>query len=239
MEAIVLAGGLGVRLRSAVPDLPKPLAPIGGKPFLSYLLNYWVDQGITRFVLSVGYKHEAFQKHFGLKYKNADILYVVENEPLGTGGGLFLAMEQLQTREPFLVLNGDTFFAVDTQDLFSHHSKYGAELTLSLAEVTENNRYSGVLLGENGLIRSLEMRDENANNMLINGGVYLAEHNIFRSHKKNVREKLSLEDDLLPDLLNQKQSVGGFLSKGTFVDIGIPQDYQRATEILLPYSSNL
>ena len=239
MEAIVLAGGMGTRLRSAIPGLPKPMAPIGGKPFLSYLLNYWVGQGIKRFILSVGYKHEVIQRQFGFRYKNTEIHYVVETEPLGTGGGVLLAMEQLRTKESFLILNGDTFFAVNQHDFLNYHSKYGADITLSLAEVTENNRYSGVLIGEDGWIHSMEARTEVSETCEINGGVYLVEHDFLSSHKKSAQEKCSLEDDLLPEFLNQKKRVAGFLSRGTFIDIGVPQDYERATEILLPYSSDL
>jgi len=230
---------MGTRLRSAIPDLPKPMAPIEGKPFLGYLLNYWVGQGIKRFILSVGYKHEVIQRQFGFRYKDTEIHYAVETEPLGTGGGLLLAMEQLRTKESFLILNGDTFFAVNRPDLLNHHYKYGADITLSLAEVAKNNRYSGVLLGEDGWIHSMETRAEVSETCEINGGVYLVDHDFLRSSTKNAHEKCSLEDDLLPEFLNKKKRVAGFLSGGAFIDIGIPQDYERAIEILLPYGSDV
>ena len=114
--AIILAGGLGTRLRSAVPDLPKPMAPIGGRPFLDHLLDYWIGQGINRFVLSVGYRHEMIIDHFGNNYKHAELDYVIEQEPMGTGGGFLLAAEKIGKNAPFLLLNGDTF-AVDLKAL--------------------------------------------------------------------------------------------------------------------------
>ena len=96
MEAIILAGGLGTRLRPAVPNLPKPMAPVNGRPFLEHQIDYWIRQGVRRFVLSVGYMHEAIEGYFGASYRGAEIAYAVERSPLGTGGGLLLAMDDLQ-----------------------------------------------------------------------------------------------------------------------------------------------
>ena len=101
--AVILAGGLGTRLRSAVPDLPKPMAPVAGRPFLEHLLDYWIAQGINRFVLSVGYRHESIVDHFGVAYKSAELLYAIEETPLGTGGALLLAAGKVAAGESFLV----------------------------------------------------------------------------------------------------------------------------------------
>ena len=111
-EAIVLAGGLGTRLREAVPDLPKCMAPVNGKPFLHYLLTYFQQQGIERFLLSVGYKHELVSDYFASSSQDFNVSYIVENEPLGTGGGIELAMPAVKGKN-VLVLNGDTFFKID------------------------------------------------------------------------------------------------------------------------------
>jgi len=156
MEAIILAGGLGTRLRSAVPSLPKPMAPIKGKPFLGYLFDYWLHQGIKHFILSVGYKCEVIREQFGTKHKDADVNYAIENEPLGTGGGLLLAIKQLRSKEPFLLLNGDTFFAVNLNNLFQYHKNCRSDMTLSLVETKNNKRYSGVLLDKHGLVYSID-----------------------------------------------------------------------------------
>ena len=112
-SAVILAGGLGTRLRSVVSDVPKPMAPVGGRPFLEYQLEYWINQGISRFVLSVGYRHEAITEHFGSRYKGVELEYAVEEQPLGTGGGLLLAAEKLKQDTPFLLLNKDTYFKTD------------------------------------------------------------------------------------------------------------------------------
>lgn len=111
ITAIILAGGMGTRLRSAVPDLPKPMAPIHERPFLEHQMDYWIGQGVSRFIVSVGYMKEVIMDHFGASYRATPLTYAIEEEPLGTGGGLLLAAQGLS--ETFLVLNGDTFFEVD------------------------------------------------------------------------------------------------------------------------------
>ena len=126
-SAVILAGGLGTRLRSAVPDLPKPMAPIGGRPFLEYQLDYWIVQGISRFVLSVGYRHEAIMQHLGTRYKGIELEYAIEKRPLGTGGGLLLAAEKASRGGPFLLLNGDTYFAADWKVLNAYALAHDAD----------------------------------------------------------------------------------------------------------------
>ena len=111
--AIILAGGLGTRLRGTLPDLPKPMAPVAGRPFLAHQLDHWIAQGVVRFVLSVGYRAVAISNHFGDRYRGVPIDYVVEPAPLGTGGALALAATKLRSNEPALLLNGDTYFDVD------------------------------------------------------------------------------------------------------------------------------
>src|SRR2546425_12065025 len=116
-EAIVLAGGLGTRLRSVVADVPKPMAPIGGRPFLEYLFDHWIGQGIRRFTLSVGYRHETITGHFGNAYRGVALRYVVEEAPLGTGGALLRTLGAFPGEAPVLLLNGDTYFPVDVERL--------------------------------------------------------------------------------------------------------------------------
>ena len=238
MEAIILAGGLGKRLRSAVPKLPKPLAPIAGKPFLTYLFDFWIAQGVDHFVLSVGYKYEAIQYEFGAHYKSAQIDYAIETTPLGTGGGLLLSLEKLRSSEPFLILNGDTFFNINRIEILNHHSTNAADITLSLFEVSHNNRYSPALLDENGFIHSLEKRSKTSQNNWANGGVYVMTLNLLHEHANHHDKNYSLEDELLPDLLRKRRRVAGFISNGDFVDIGSPEDYVRAEEILFRNHGN-
>jgi len=179
MEAIILAGGLGSRLRATVPDLPKPMAPIHGRPFLEYLLDYWVGQGVNRFVLSVGYKRDIIEEHFATRYKGTEVDYAVEDQPLGTGGGLLLALKHLRRTGPFLIMNGDTFFEVDLAPMRRYHQEKRADLTIALREVEANSRYGSVGIDKEAKITTFDNRARTSGRALINGGVYLAEKSAF------------------------------------------------------------
>ena len=132
LEAVVLAGGLGTRLRSVLPDLPKPMAPVNGRPFLEYLLDFWISQGVEHFVLSVGYRYQAVLDHFGFSYRDIPIDYSIESKPVGTGGGLFLASEKIFSDQPFFVINGDTYFPVEANSILNFHTETKSGLTLVL-----------------------------------------------------------------------------------------------------------
>lgn len=215
MEAIILAGGLGTRLRSVCPDLPKPLAPVRGKPFLSHLMNYWESQGVTHFILSVGYLHEKILATYGSSFEEIPITYAIEKTPLGTGGALLHSLSKLQDSDhPFLVLNGDTFFPVPLNDF-----QMTRDCTLALHPTKENTRYDGVHLSPSGKI--LKLGDPSSN--LINGGCYLFQSHIFKSFEL---EPYSLEQDLLPTLI-EKGICYGQSFDSPFIDIGIPEDYNR------------
>src|SRR5258708_22700208 len=121
MQAIILAGGKGMRLRAEVPDLPKPLAPVAGRPFLEHQMAYWVSQGVNRFILSVGYKAEMITGSVGTHFRDAEVVYAVEDQPLGTGGGLLPARTQIKEEEPFLLGNGGTIFARPLSGLGGFH----------------------------------------------------------------------------------------------------------------------
>ena len=155
MQAVILAGGKGTRLRAEVPDLPKPLAPVNGRPFLEYQMAYWVGQGVDRFVLSVGYMAEKVIERTGDRFAGKPVVYAVEDRPLGTGGALLLAMRQLNTGEPFLVLNGDTYFDVPLSDLRRFHAAKTSDWTFGLFRTNDTKRYLGVGLGADDRLISL------------------------------------------------------------------------------------
>ncbi|MDA8560510.1 nucleotidyltransferase family protein [Nitrospinae bacterium] len=228
MEAIVLAGGLGTRLREAVADVPKPMAPISERPFLEYLLNYWIGQGVDRFILSVGYKWKIIQNHFGSIYKSAAIEYSIENTPLGTGGGILLAIKQLTEKQPCLLLNGDTFFKVPLADFLKFHNQNAAEISLALRQISGANRYDWVILNNDNSVEAFEPRSQELKSGQINGGVYLLNPKIFKGLTWDGSSKLSLEDDIIPQALNANRQLKGFICAEKFIDIGIPEDYQAA-----------
>lgn len=229
MEAIVLAGGLGTRLRAAVPDLPKPMAPVNGRPFLERLLDYWIAQGVTTFILSTGYRYEALAAHFGAAFHGAVIRQVVEDRPLGTGGGLLLASGSLVEAGPFLVLNGDTFFEVPLAALREFHAAHRAQATLSLFRTPQQGRYTGINVGKAGEIRSF---GTGARGALANGGVYLMERSLLEGGPWRPASAVSLEEDILPFAVQAGKRVYGMECSGRFLDIGVPEDYARAAAVL-------
>lgn len=230
LEAIILAGGLGTRLRSTVPDLPKPMAPINGRPFLEHQMDYWIQKGVTRFVLSVGFMREKIMSHFLHQYRGFEVVYAEEYNPLGTGGGLLLAYQKLNGDQPFLVMNGDTFFEVNLKGLQEFHQEKKASITLALFKVEENDRYMGVKVSDAGYIE--KFKAEQGVSQLANGGVYLMSHDVLKNIPWPTGAKLSLEDDLFQSLKQAGHQIGGVVFEGRFIDIGVPSDYQRASTLL-------
>ena len=229
-EAIVLAGGLGTRLRSVVADVPKPMAPIGSRPFLEYLLDHWIDQGIRRFTLSVGYRHEAIASHFGSAYRGAAIRYAVEQAPLGTGGALLRALDAFRIEAPVLLLNGDTYFAVDLAPLNEFACKHAADIAFALFETDDRVRYMGLDLDPDGRILKLSARDRSPH--LANGGVYWLRPDALRDRTAGDERPQSLESDVFPALLESGAKLYGRAFDGTFIDIGVPDDFRRAQDLI-------
>ena len=192
-------------------------------------MDFWIDQGISRFILSVGYLNQSISSHFGDSYRSVQIDYVQENIPLGTGGGLLMAAKNLA--EPFLLLNGDTFFEVDLNDLCLFHNEHDAEWTMSLFRSKDLDRYMGVDLEDNGEILSLQSGG-NELTLLANGGVYLVNPSPLKKLNYKPYTKSSLENDLLPKFISLGGGLYGLESSGKFIDIGVPEDYYRAQKIL-------
>lgn len=234
MDAIILAGGKGTRLRAEVPDLPKPLAPINGRPFLEYQMSYWVSQGVDRFVLSVGYMAERVIEQIGDRFDGVPVVYAVEERPLGTGGGLLLAIGQLKAGESFLVLNGDTFFDVPLSNLRRFHEERKSDWTFGLFRTNDTRRYLGVDLdGEDRLV-SLAAPAADGDTVWANGGVYLISSGVLDPIADRFKGETSLEGEIIPALLERKCPMHGFRHGGAFIDIGLPADYRRAASILVP-----
>ena len=179
ITAIILAGGRGTRLQSVISEVPKPMAPIHGRPFLEYQLDYWIKQGVSKIILAIGYKANIIQNHFGESYRGIPIQYSVEQEPLGTGGGLRLAVENLDA-EYCLLLNGDTFFDVNLDDLLSFHINNNADWTFSLFKTEDTKRYMGMEICEDGRVQELQVESKE-NACLANGGVYVFRPDIIKN----------------------------------------------------------
>lgn len=227
-EAIILAGGLGTRLRSVVADQPKCMAPINGKPFLFYVINYLQKNGIEKFIFSVGYKHEAIEEYLQNDYSSLDYEISFETKPLGTGGGIKLAIEKA-TEQNILACNGDTLFKIDLQELDNFHKAKYADCSLCLKPMENFDRYGVVELNDNGSIYSFKEK-KFYDSGLINGGVYAL--NVEQFKKENLPVKFSFEKDYL-ERNTQLSSAGkiklfGLIQEEYFIDIGIPEDYERA-----------
>ncbi len=227
-EAIVLAGGMGTRLRSVVKEVPKPMAPINGRPFLEYLMDYLIGQGIEKVVFSVGYKSGAITDYFGCRYKGCEIDYAFEENPLGTGGAIRLAMEMIKGSD-VLVTNGDSLFLVDISKEYLFHKKRNAMATLALKPMRNFDRYGCVLVDDDGKIIRFEEKKPMEKG-LINGGMYLFDVQKFM--KVDMPEKFSIESEFFERFVDEGYFFG-YREDAYFLDIGIPEDFAQAKKDFL------
>lgn len=224
MPCIILSGGFGTRLQSSVSDVVKPMAPMGHKPFLHVLMDHLYNQGISHFILALGYKSETAINYFDALVLPYKIDYSIEIEPLGTGGAIRQALENVENNE-VLVLNGDTFFDLPIQEFIADAKAAECDFYMALKTTSDASRYGNVHLNQD-VITSFS--SENVANQLQNAGVYWLKRNAFLSVSQT--GKFSLENDFFPLIINKKTLKGKAYS-GYFIDIGIPEDYQKAKEI--------
>jgi D-glycero-alpha-D-manno-heptose 1-phosphate guanylyltransferase len=221
--AIILAGGLGTRLRDAVPGLPKCMAPVNGKPFISYVIEYLASQGVIKFVLSLGYMHEVITEYINKQYAALSIEYSIETEPLGTGGAIKLACSK--TRDiHVLVTNGDTLFTINVPEVMAFHFNHNADCTVSLKPMKNFDRYGVVTLNSDASVHSFKEK-QHYDAGLINGGVYIL--NAPKFLEEQLPFKFSFEKDYLEKYYTERRMFG-IVQDEYFIDIGIPEDYNRA-----------
>lgn len=231
-EAIILAGGLGTRLSATVRDKQKVMAPVGGRPFLDYILSDLRAKGFLRVVLAVSYRHEQLTQRYGTSYNGIDIAYSVEKEPLGTGGAIRQALS-LTESERVAVMNGDTFFDVDYTELYSIAEEKNADIVLGAKEMPDCTRHSTLKIAEDGRVLSFSEKLPNAKGY-INGGVYVIKRDILSGIPL---DRFSFEREIL-----EKAEAGLYAVKcqGYFIDMGIPEAYFRAnTEIPVMLGQNV
>lgn len=217
---IILAGGFGTRLSAVVRDVPKPMAPINGKPFLHYVFKELQHQKIKSVVLSVGHLKEVIQDFFCSTYLGIDIQYAIEEEPLGTGGGIKHAFSFVE--DDAFVLNGDTFFDIDLSKL----KNKDVDISIALKPMFNFDRYGTVELNDENRIISFHEK-KYCEHGLINGGVYYFKKSLF--DKIETAKKFSFEKDILEKHLDELQ-IQGTVFDNYFIDIGIPEDYNKAQE---------
>lgn len=232
MEAILLCGGLGTRLRSVVSDRPKPMADIAGKPFLHYLVKMLSESGVKHLIFALGYMGEQIEAYFqsGEEY-GLSISYSYEDSPLGTGGAIRNALSKV-SGENVLVLNADTYFHTDYESLLREQLKNKAAMTIASRKIEDISRYGAILKDESG--RILRWNEKMSSDQAeaprlgeINGGIYVMQKSLI---EKIPEGKQSLENDCIPVWLEDGLYLQAVPSDGYFMDIGIPEDYAQFKE---------
>ena len=230
-EAIVLAGGLGTRLKEVTGSIPKVMAPVDGRPFLEYLLNYLVVNKITKVILATGYGSEILKTHFGDTYKNMTLVWSPEEVPLGTGGATLQALNLAEDDLVFIV-NGDTLFNVPLEEMADNVGNHFSSICIALKPMSHFDRYGSVALKKSVITHFKEKMW--CNEGLINGGVYLISRNWLINRAPG--KKFSLENDILEKYVSEGQ-MSAFICNEYFIDIGIPVDFKRAqTEIPIVFT---
>lgn len=223
IAAVILAGGLGKRLRPVVSDIPKVLAKVRGRAFIEYLLDQLAGAGICDVVICSGYMAEKLQEHVGRRYESVNISFSKEDEPLGTGGALRLALPCLKS-DTVLVMNGDSYIDVDISEYVEWSFSQKSDAAIVLTQVPDASRYGSVVVDANARIRSFKEKEENSEPGWINAGVYLIRTSLIASISAG--KSFSLERDLFPKLTDGRLS--GYRCKGRFIDIGTPESYAAA-----------
>jgi D-glycero-alpha-D-manno-heptose 1-phosphate guanylyltransferase len=221
-DLIILAGGLGTRLQHILPGIPKPMAPINDLPFLQYLLLYIKKFNPKRIILSVGYENNQIVSYFGNQFEGIELIYSIENNPLGTGGAIKKSLLCSSTDNSFII-NGDTFFDVDLNQMEKQHLHNQDDMTIAVKEMIDFNRYGSLLIENKRIINFAEKKFITKG--FINAGIYSINNQKFL--EINWPEKFSFETEFLEKYVD-KLFFSPFYAEGYFIDIGIPEDYYKA-----------
>lgn len=225
-EAIILAGGLGTRLKDITSDSPKSMVPVNGRPFLEYVLDYLDRWGLRRVILSVGYQSDMIISHFGNQYKSLQVAYAIEEEPLGTGGAILKALHHVEGFSTF-ILNGDTYFDVNLQRLDDFRRIKEADLCLAMHFEIEPDRFGLLEFDNNNRITRFFEKPDGVEEGYINGGVYIVRKDYLL--RFGLPEKFSFERDFLQKYYTTEE-IYGMRCFSYFRDIGVPKDFQKATD---------
>lgn len=225
--AVLLAGGFGTRLRDVLPDLPKPLAPVRGRPFLTYLLDRLVDAGWTRAILCLHYKSEKIIEALGHNYGPLTLDYSVEPEPLGTAGAVRLALGKVDAPR-LLVMNADSFCAAPLADFAAFHRTHGRPGSLVSVQVPDAARYGRLELAPDGQVRAFLEKNASSGAGPINAGIYLLERMLAETIPTG--RPVSFESEMFPAWL--PEGLMAWKTSAAFIDIGTPESYARVESYL-------
>jgi len=232
LTAILLAGGLGTRIRQLHPDLPKPLIPVAGKPFLEWLIQYWQAQGVRRFVLSTGYRSEAVQQFLDSRsFPNCSAIAVREDEPLGTGGAIRHAVQFAECSDPFIVANGDSIAPADLSSVWPALADPSIDGWIVAVEMEDVSRYGSVDAGPNDELTGF--REKVSGQGWINAGIYILKRRLLEMFPKS--KPLSMEREVFPSLLQNGARVKTLRAKVPLLDIGTPESLAIADDFVRRY----
>lgn len=223
--AVVLAGGLGTRLRTVVSDRSKVVAEVNGRPFLHFIFDQLVAAGVQKAVLCTGYLADNVRELLGEQYKSLALCYSVEAEPLGTGGAIRLALPLIQS-DPVLIMNGDSYCDIDLMMFAQQHFTSQADASLALTTVSDISRYGAVDVTTNKIVHKFEEKGQRSGSGLINAGIYLLAKQTIAAIPPGT--PVSLEREVFPELI--KCGFHSFTTDGQFIDIGVPEDYCAAAD---------
>ena len=224
MEAIILAGGLGTRLKGLVKDVPKPMITVNKRPFLEIILNYLSSNGFTRVVLSVGYLSHVISNYFGKKYKNLEIHYASEKERLGTGGAIKYALDHCIEDKVF-IFNGDTFIDLNFTGLIKKADDSNMPILVT-RKVKDVSRYGLIEASNNLLVGFIEKSSQGEG--YINAGCYYVPREMM---KRFPEKSFSFEEIAIPALI-KNPGIALYNHNGSFIDIGVPEDLEKAKDVL-------
>jgi NDP-sugar pyrophosphorylase family protein len=227
IDVIVLCGGLGTRLRSVVRNRPKPMADVGGRPFLALLLDHLVRSGFTRFILCCGYRSGTIKSFFRTFAGKYTVRYSMESKPLGTGGALRRAARLVKGNNA-IVMNGDSFCAVDYNAMIQHHMRKRAFVTIAVCRVPKSDEFGKVVIDGRSRITEFVEKGSRSGSGWVNAGVYVFRKSIVAGLPK--RTPLSLEHDVFPSIA--AHNLFAYKSDGVLLDIGTPGRYKSARKHL-------
>jgi NDP-sugar pyrophosphorylase family protein len=227
IDALILCGGLGTRLRPVIAGAPKSLAPIGRKPFIDILIAQLRRNGFRRVILCVGYRGSDIERHFHAAGQGADIVVSKEPRQLGTAGAIRNAMPYVRSAD-FFVFNGDSFCNADLESCFRRHRARSALATVVAVRKKNNGEFGGLSLGRDGRIAAFAEKSQGKGALYVNAGIYVFNKAVFAAIPAG--KKTSLERDILPKLLSKP--CFAYITRSSMLDIGTPARYARARRLL-------